>query len=132
MDIMENIIDLDLLRPKKKIVKLAGKEIDVSFIPCGITFEIDSFIREINLSDKEQLLQGGEETKRIFDATIKLCSTFCKIKYPEMNEEWFRSNVSPEQVQILAEAIQESLLQGYKAVEEYSKNLIPTKEEMIG
>ena len=41
---MSNVIDLDILRPEQKLVKLGGHEIDLSFIPCGITFEIDQIV----------------------------------------------------------------------------------------
>ena len=37
----EGIVDLDILKPPKKIIKLGGVQIDVSFVPCGITWEID-------------------------------------------------------------------------------------------
>ena len=44
---MSKVIDLDILRPDSKLIKLGGKEIDVSFIPCGITFELDSIVQQL-------------------------------------------------------------------------------------
>ena len=36
------IHDLDILRPRAVIVKLAGQEIDISQIPSGVALEITS------------------------------------------------------------------------------------------
>ena len=118
----DNVLDLDLLKPKERIVKIGGKKIDVSFIPCGITFEVDAIIKEMQNFKVEKLEEGGKETKAAFDLTLKLCAVFCSVKNPELNEKWFRENTSPSQIQLFAEAIRESLLSGFEAVEAHSKN----------
>jgi hypothetical protein len=111
------VIDLDVLRPEKKVVKIGGQEIDVSFIPCGITFDIDSVMAEISGLDLEAAGAGGEETRKAFKLSIKLCSVFCSYKHPELDEEWFMSNASPQQLGALARAIQQALAQAYAGIE---------------
>ena len=87
------IEDLDVLRLEPKFIKLAGKDVDVSFIPCGITFEIDAIMQKLAVISESDLLKGGEETRRALGLSIDLCATFCSIKYPEMDRDWFSQNV---------------------------------------
>ena len=61
------ILDLDLLRPDPKVIKLGGKEIDVSFIPCGITFDVDRITREISELGIEAIKKGGEHERKAWD-----------------------------------------------------------------
>ncbi len=121
IDLNSKIIDLDLLRPKKHLVKLAGHEIDVSFIPLGITFEIDSLSRQLLAISPDKRGAGGEETKKAFDLTIKMCSTFASLKHPEMDENWFRENADARQLGVFASAIRTALEESYKGVEAHGK-----------
>jgi len=116
------VVDLDVLRPEPKIVKLAGKEIDVSFIPCGITFEVDGLVNELTTYDLDTVQEGGEESKRAFDTALKLCSIFCSHKHPEMTVEWFRDNTGAVQINKLVEIIQGTLLKSYAGTEAYQGN----------
>ena len=116
---MSNIIDLDALRPEPKKFKINGHVIDVSFIPLGITFDIDDIVRELA---EVGTLSGKEAEKKAFDLTVRLCSVFCSHSYPEMTDDWFLENTSPQQIKPLAEAISKSLTNDYKIVEDYSKN----------
>lgn len=119
---MDDIIDLDILRPKARKVKLAGKVIDVSFIPCGITFEVDSLVRELSSLDEEKMKTDEKEVQRAFNIALKLCSVFATLKYPDMTVEWFENNTSPEQVNALTNSIKEALADSYLGVERYGKN----------
>jgi hypothetical protein len=118
----QEIIDLDVLRPKSRVVRLGGKEIDVSFVPCAITWEVDNLRREIVKIDPVKAQEGGEETKKAFDATVELCTVFCSRKHPEMTRDWFLDNTDPLQINNLATLIMETLTRSYAGVEAYSKN----------
>lgn len=120
--------DLDVLRPEPKFVRLNGKDIDVSFIPCGITFEVDTLIREMGIIGMDALEKGGPEAKRAFDLSVELCSVFCSRKYPELNKEWFNENVDGKQLQMFALAIRDALVRAYSGVSTDSKNVEATKE----
>jgi hypothetical protein len=111
------ILDLDVLRPPRRIVKLGGKEIDVSYVPVGITFEIDDINQEIAKLDVEKLSAGGEEVRKAFDLTVRLCVAFCQWRHPEMDEAWFRGNVDAQQIRLLAEEIREALVRAYKGID---------------
>ncbi len=119
---MEEIIDLDIIRPKEKKVKLAGKIVDVSYVPCGVTFEVDELIRELEGLDLKKLGSDKVLQKKGFDAALKLCSLFFSTNDPEMTESWFKKNVSIDQMNILVDAIRSALLESYKGVERYGKN----------
>jgi len=112
-----NIVDLDVLRPEKKVIKLSGHDIDVSFIPCGITFEIDTIMQDISGLDNNAVIAGGDEAKKAFDLSIRLCVAFCSWEHPELDEKWFRSNVSPQQLGVMAGVIQDALMQAYAGID---------------
>lgn len=116
-----NVIDLDILRPEQKIVKLAGKEIDVSFIPCGITFDIDRLTRELQKIPAKKIELGGEECRKAFDIAVEMCSTFAAHNNPEMTKEWFMKNVDASQINTFSNAIKEALIASYKGVADYGK-----------
>jgi hypothetical protein len=123
-DALNDIVDLDILRPKKVCVTLAGKIINVSFIPVGITFEMDQLVRDLMKIDQEKMNAnvGGQETKIALDLTIKMCALFASVEHPEMDENWFRINTDPEQIGKMAALIKDALLRSYKGVKEYGKN----------
>ena len=116
------VLDLDLLRPEQKIIKLGGKEIDVSFIPCGITFEVDRITREIGALDFEKVQEGGDETEKAFKLSMQLCAVFCQINNPEMDEAWFKRHANPQQVNALVTEIKSTLYKGYEQVQGYQGN----------
>lgn len=119
---MEEIMDLDILRPKSRKVKLAGKIIDVSFIPCGVTFEVDALLRELSEINQEKIGNDLEETKKGYNLAIQLCSVFVSAQYPEMNEEWFKKSTTSGQLTEIVNAIRDALAESYKGVEQYGKN----------
>lgn len=116
------VIDLDILRPAPQIVKLGGNEIDVSFIPCALTFEVDRLANEMARVDLKEVSKGKKEAEKAFSLAIDLCAVFCSAKHPKMNREWFLQNTDPVQINKLAETIQKTLERSYAGAEAYSKN----------
>lgn len=116
------IQDLDVLRPKPKFITLGGNKIDVSFIPCGITWDIDRIVRELSSMSQDEILQNGDTTKRAFELTIEMCSTFCCWQYPELTEEWFMKNCNATQIKAFSKSIQEALQSAYKGIDSKPKN----------
>lgn len=116
------VIDLDALRPPSQLVKLGGHEIDVSFIPCALTFEVDRLSNEMAGLDIKEVNKGGTEAEKAFYLAIDLCVVFCSAKYPDMTKAWFMQNTDPIQINKLAETIQETLQRSYAGAEAYSKN----------
>ena len=111
------VLDLDLLRPEPKIIKLGGKEIDVSFIPCGITFDVDRITRDITGLDFDKVQAGGKEAEKAFNLSMELCAVYCQTEHPEMDKAWFKRNTTPPQVNALVTAIKETLFKGYEQVQ---------------
>jgi hypothetical protein len=116
------VLDLDVLRPEKRMIRIGGKDIDVSFIPCGITFDIDSIVQELSGIDQQKILLNGEETKRAFDLSVKLCSVFCSRKFPELDEEWFNNNTDARQIKEFSSAIKDALVRAYSIGVDNPKN----------
>lgn len=119
---MPDIQDLDILRPEPKLIKLCGKKIDISFIPVGITFEVDRITRELGKFTVEELSTDPKKGAAGLDLTIKLCAAFVSHQHPELDEEWFRRNTTGEQIEALALTIRDLLNQSFEAVEAHSKN----------
>ena len=125
---MMKVQDLDVLRPAPRMVRIGGKDVDVSFIPCGITFDIDDIMGKLRMFDRKNVESGGETARQAFLLSVKLCATFCAFKYPELDEDWFMSNVSPQQLGQLTGAIQDALVQAYAGINE-SKNQTAAKRK---
>lgn len=119
---MDEIIDLDIIRPNKKRVKLAGKIVDVSYVPCGVTFEVDDLIRKLGAIGPAKLENDPAAQKEAFSISIKLCSLFFSVHYPDMTEKWFLDNVAIDQINVIVDAIKDALIDSYKGVERYGKN----------
>lgn len=116
------VIDLDILRPEQQIIRLNEKDIDVSFIPVGVTFEVDKIVNELVAINSNKMNEGGAEAMHAFQLAIQLCAVFCAHQYPEMNEDWFMKNTNPMQIQAFAQAIQSTLSNTYAGVMRNSKN----------
>ena len=118
-----NVIDLDILRPASKIIKLNGKTFDVSFIPVAITFDVDEIVRKLSEIDQKELDDGNSDaTKEAFDLTVKLCVLFVAHFYPEMDEDWFKEHTDSSQIKVFADTIKDALLASYNGIENYGKN----------
>jgi hypothetical protein len=122
--------DLDILRPEPRIIRIGGKEIDVSFIPCGITFEVDSIVQELSKIDATKLSGTDPEVKKGFVLSIQLCLAFCTYRYPELNQEWFEQNVSASQIKVFAGAIEDALKLAYAGVSDTTKKPKATKKQI--
>jgi hypothetical protein len=120
---MAEVKDLDVLRPKVKIIRLNNNDIDVSFIPCAITWEVDKIIQELAKIGQEKLLENGEETKRAFELSVQLCAVFCEHKFPEMTYEWFMENCDAGQIKEFSDSIKDALTRAYSGIRVEGKNL---------
>lgn len=115
---MSEVRDLDVFLPEKRLVRLAGQDIDVSFLPTGLTFAVSDVLSEIALLDNEKVQKGDEqESRKAFDLGIKLCAVFCSYRHPEMTEEWFRQNTSAAQIGALGAEIRGALERAYTGIE---------------
>jgi len=119
---LSKVIDLDILRPEPNLIKIGGKEIDVSFIPCGITFDLDAVVQDLMHLDGAKIKSDPDEMRRAFNLGIKLCALFCSTDHPEMDEKWFLDNTNANQVNALTTEIQKGLIKVYEDVGKHSKN----------
>lgn len=115
---MAEVRDLDVMMPEPRIVKLGGKEIDVSFLPTGLTFAADKLTAEMAGLDREKIEAGDEdEIQKAFNLSVDLCVLFCSRKHPEMNRKWFEENTNATQIRVLATEIRAALTRAYEGVD---------------
>lgn len=88
------ILDLDNIITTKRIVKLAGKEIDVSKIPSRVTLEI---------AGKSDVLQSGSAES--FPLMLDTIVSICKPSQPEITTDWLIDNTSLDQLLQLIEFV---------------------------
>jgi len=82
----EQIVDLDAVKPQKKIIRLAGKDIDVSIIP---------FEKVLDMIDK---IDAAEEdkpgyTKMILGTFSGVMKDILKESNSEITDEWIQKNI---------------------------------------
>ncbi len=124
---MAEVIDLDVLRPEQHLFKLGGEQIDVSYIPTGLAFDIDEIVLEMGKLDQKKVTKGDKaELRKAFDLGVKLCAVFCQWKHPDMTMQWFMENTTAAQVRDLGEAIKEALSHAYEGIDR--KNVEATQE----
>ena len=116
------VIDLDILRPEPQFVKIGGREIDISFIPCGIHFDVSAVIQELMALDQVKLSSDIVEMKNAFGLSVKLCAIFCQHLHKDMTEEWFYDNATTNQINDFVNALAGSLLATNKGIEAHAKN----------
>lgn len=120
---MNNVIDLDILKPEKKIIKFNGNEIDVSFIPLAITFEIDELCNKlVSISKSGDVVSDITVQKDLFNCALDIVTTFCSYKYPEMDKKWFMENATALQIGTFTEAIRGAISKSVQAAAEKTKN----------
>ena len=120
---MGEVIDLDVLRPPETLVKIGNKEINVGFVPSGITWEVDEIKNKLISLNQKDLQKGGEAAKKGYNLAMQLCSVYCTVKHPEMTVEWFKANTDAQQVGKMAEVIIEALNKAYEDADKYSKKV---------
>lgn len=92
----QEFLDLDKLIPDKRIVKLAGREIDVSKIPSEVTIEMAS---------KHEEMKSGTNASfdLVFDIAIKICNA--SNPEEEITKDWLIKNTTLNQLLALMEFI---------------------------
>ena len=115
---MGEVRDLDVLRPQRHVMRLAGQDIDVSFIPAGITFDIQAVVQKMTTLDQAKLSKGdNKELAKAFNLGVELCAVFCEHDHPDMTLEWFLSNTNVEQISELSQGIQKAYTHAYDGVD---------------
>jgi len=117
------IQDLDVLRPPPEYVRLAGKDIDISFIPSGVAIDIMELQDSINdmvdtPAKMAKVREGGEVALRTFDLSAELCAKVTMCQFPEMDKAWLLKNTSVGQLKILVERVTRAVFRSLETVED--------------
>ncbi|XID91035.1 hypothetical protein ACF3MZ_21285 [Paenibacillaceae bacterium WGS1546] len=88
------ILDLDKIITTQRLIRLAGREIDVSKIPSRVTLEI--------AEKADTLKSGGKESfPLVLDMIVKICKPSC----PDITKDWIVDNTSLDQLIRLIEFV---------------------------
>jgi hypothetical protein len=79
------ILDLDTLIPEKRIIKLVGKEIDVSMIPSRVMLKV---IKKLDVFAEMGENLSDDSFFEIADIAVEIC----KRSFPEITVEWLIDN----------------------------------------
>ena len=114
------IHDLDILRPQPEFVRLAGKKIDISFIPSGIAIDITQLQSELaELTDTpekmESIKTGGGDASKTFDIAATICAKITEAQHSEMTKEWLLKNTDVIQIKALMDHISRTVFKSLEA-----------------
>lgn len=117
------IYDLDILRPKPIYVRLAGKDIDVSFIPSGIAMDIMGMQAELmkltGTPEKMKKIEaGGNEARRSFELAAELCAAITKVQHPEMDKDWLLTHTDVLQIKALMDHVTRAVFRSLESAED--------------
>ena len=98
----EEIINLDAMRPKKQIIKVAGKSIDTSMISFGIILE---------LIDKMEGLGDEKNTKKMLSTFGETIDQVLKEADKEIDDEWIKEHINGFMYMTLIDKIVTPLLE---------------------
>ena len=111
------IHDLDILRPPPEYVVLAGKKIDISFVPSGVAVDISNVLRrlqEVNINP-DDLDESAEEGVEIM---AELCALITKKQHPDMDANWLLVNTNSVQLRLLMEHITDAMNRSIASIKE--------------
>ena len=85
------ILDFDEFIPEDKIVKLKGKEFNITEIPFEIALQFNQAYPVLTA-----LSENKEISKEEFDKLFQLIYSIFKISVPDLEEEWLRKNLTTQ------------------------------------
>ncbi len=90
------VLDLDAVRPEKRLVKLAGKEIDVSVIPFEVMLDIVDKLDSFEALEKDG--SDGAAVKGALEFLYKTTLRVCQISDKGITEDWLREHTDVVQM----------------------------------
>lgn len=94
-------LDLDALVSDPHVVKLAGKEFDISQLPLGFMVKAAKM--------KARLAASQDDMEEQIDATVQLVSDLFSVSDKSVTPEWVIENISIQQMVALIEFIGNTL-----------------------
>jgi len=117
------VYDFDIVKPKSCNVKIDGFLYDLSYIPVGITFDIEAVIKGMRDLDAPKLLDADNiEIKKGLNLSIKLVFTLLNYWNPEITEEYIIKKFTPGMIETLVHIIKQSLSTSMEGIKQYGKN----------
>jgi hypothetical protein len=90
------VLDLDAVRPEKRIVKLAGKEIDVTVIPFECMLDIVDKLDTFQALEKNGA--DGPAVKGALEFLYKTTVRICQVADKKITEDWLREHADVVQM----------------------------------
>lgn len=90
------VLDLDAVRPEKRLVKLAGKEIDVTVIPFEVMLDIVDKLDSFQALEKDG--SDGAAVKGVLEFLYKTMLRVCQVSDKSLTEDWLREHTDVVQM----------------------------------
>lgn len=117
------VYDFDVVKPKSCNVKIDGFTYDLSYIPVGITFDIEAIIKGMRELDAPKLVGGDNvEIKKGLNLSIKLVFVLLNYWNPEITETYITNKFTPGMIETLVHIIKQSLTTSMEGIKLYGKN----------
>ena len=106
------IHDLDILRPPQEVVRLGGKDIDISFIPSGVAIDV------MSMQDQLADTTGNDDelSKQRFELVAELCAKITENQHEHMDKIWLLKNTDILQLKRLIELISSGITKSLENV----------------
>ena len=120
----EGIIDLDVMRPEKQIIKVAGKSIDTSMISFGIMIDMID-----KIEDMSDVKAGSKKTAKRYLSTFKdVIDEILKEADKDIDDKWIKENINGFMYMILIDKIVTPLLDNVTNMQTSTKSITKKKE----
>ncbi len=90
------VLDLDAVRPEKRVVKLAGKEIDVTVIPFECMLDIIDKLDSFQALEKDSA--DGAAVKGALEFLYQTTLRVCQVSDKKITDEWLREHADVVQM----------------------------------
>ena len=94
--------DFDILAPPKRIARIGGEEIDVSFVPARVALQFIGFSKKYDVKTLETGTAGNFDPCMIEDM-LGIIEGICKRSSEKITAEWLLNNVD---ISVLMQFIQ--------------------------
>lgn len=129
---MQEIIDIDQLKPPKRLVKIDGKTYDIGFIPIGVALDIESDRNDLAKFAENKIEVGSKESEEASRITLSIIAKILYVQDETITEDWVKDNLTTGQAlaltEIIYESLQRSMISAFPKEEDDSEGN-PTKAE---
>lgn len=119
------VYNLDEKVKPPEVIILGGVEMDISFIPCGVSIPLlkayDEYVKHLTEHGSSIIKNDLEKAKENADLVIKVVTIFTKFKDPKLHEEWILNNCDMKQIGFLMTKLINTIMSSISSNEDDNK-----------